>query len=112
MYKNAMVASSKRQASAMIAWLKLDPDVREAVAYGDPIQKLFSHAKLVRPSEGVQQEHTDWVLGKLVPNLCLTETTFLRAGRSRKSTSLEREQCRNTTNLQCAHPKGNAKTRT
>jgi hypothetical protein len=44
--------------------------------YGDKIDKLFSHAKLVRPSDGVHQEHTDWVLGKLVPNLCLTVSTI------------------------------------
>jgi hypothetical protein len=72
---NAMVASSKRQAEAMIAWLKLDPNQWEAVTYGQPIKKLFQHAKLVRPSEGVFKEHCDWVLGVLVPSLCLTVTT-------------------------------------
>lgn len=70
-----MVASSKRQAEAMIAWLKLDPKVWTAVAYGDPVKQLYSHAKLVRPSEGVFREHCDWVLEKLVPNLTLTVTT-------------------------------------
>jgi hypothetical protein len=70
-----MVASSKRQAEAMIAWLKLNPDEWEPVVYGEPIKKLFQHAKLVRPSEGVFKEHCDWVLEKLVPNLCLTVTT-------------------------------------
>ena len=72
---NAMVASSKKQAEAMIAWLKLNPAEWEAVAYGDHIYKMFAHAKLIRPSEGVHQEHTDWVLEKLVPYLCLTCTT-------------------------------------
>jgi hypothetical protein len=76
MYKNAMVASSKRQAAAMIAWMKLDADNWEPVAYGDPVTKLYAHAKLIRPSEGVYQEHTDWVLEKLVPNLCLTASTI------------------------------------
>jgi hypothetical protein len=72
---NAMVASSKRQAEAMVAWLKLDPNQWEPVVYGQPVKKLFQHAKLVRPSEGVLKEHCDWVLGMLVPNLCLTVTT-------------------------------------
>jgi len=76
MYKNAMVASSKTQAAAMIAWLKLDPKDWEPVVYGQPITKLYSHAKLVRPSGGVVQAHTDWVLEKLVPSLCLSATTI------------------------------------
>ncbi|MEY9178247.1 hypothetical protein [Bradyrhizobium elkanii] len=87
MYKNVMVASSKRQATAMIAWMKLDADVWEPLAYGDPVTKLYAHAKLVRPSEGVDQAHSDWVFEKLVPNLCLTATTVPRTGRSRRSTS-------------------------
>ena len=76
MYKNAMVASSKRQAEAMIAWLKLNPDDWEPLAYGAPVTKLYSHAKLVRPSEGVDQAHSDWVFEKLIPNLCLTASTI------------------------------------
>jgi hypothetical protein len=52
--QNAMVASTKKQAEAMIALL---------------------NAKLIRPSEGVERSHCDWVLGVLVPNLCLTVTT-------------------------------------
>ena len=76
MFKNVMVASSKRQADAMIAWMKLDPDVWVPIAYGDKITQLFAHAKLIRPSEGVFQEHTDWVLEKLVPQLTLTVTTI------------------------------------
>jgi hypothetical protein len=75
MHKNAMVASSKTQAAAMIAWLKLNPNDWEPIAYGEPVKKLYSHAKLVRPSEGVVQAHTDWVMGALVPNLCLTVST-------------------------------------
>lgn len=59
----------------MIAWLKLNPDEWEPVVYGEPIKKLFQHAKLVRPSGGVFKEHCDWMLEKLVPNLCLTVTT-------------------------------------
>ena len=51
--RNAMVASSKKQAAAMIAWLKLNPDAWEPVAYGDPVTKLYSHAKLVRPELAV-----------------------------------------------------------
>jgi hypothetical protein len=70
-----MVASSLRQAEAMIAWLKLDAKEWEPVVYGQSIKQLYSHAKLVRPSEGVFKEHCDWVMEKLVPNLCLTVTT-------------------------------------
>jgi hypothetical protein len=72
---NAMVASSKKQAEAMIAWLKLNPEEWVPVIYGQPIKNLYQHAKLVRPSEGVLKEHCDWVLGKLVPALCMTVTT-------------------------------------
>jgi len=72
---NAMVAATKRQAEAMIAWLKLNPHEWEPVIYGQPIKKLFGHAKLVRPSEGVERSHCDWVLEQLVPNLCLTVST-------------------------------------
>jgi hypothetical protein len=72
---SAVVASSKRQAEAMIAWLKLDPVEWVPVFYGQKINNLYQHAKLVRPSEGVFKEHCDWVLEKLVPNLCLTATT-------------------------------------
>jgi hypothetical protein len=73
--RSAMIASCKRQAEAMIAWLKLDPEEWEPIAYGDPVHKLFAHAKLVRPMSGVHQEHTDWVMDKIVPNVCLTVTT-------------------------------------
>jgi hypothetical protein len=75
MFKNVMVASSKRQAAAMVAWLKLDPDAWVLLAYGDPVSQVYAHAKLVRPSEGVDHAHADWVLEKLVPNLRLTATT-------------------------------------
>lgn len=75
MYKNAMVASSKTQAAAMIVWLKLEPTEWEPVVYGQPVTKLYTHAKLVRPSDGVVQAHTDWVLEKLVPNICMHVTT-------------------------------------
>jgi hypothetical protein len=72
---NAMVASSKTHATAMIHWLGLKPEEWEPIAYGDPIHKMFANARLVRPSEGVSQEHSDWVLEKLVPYLCLNCTT-------------------------------------
>lgn len=73
---SAMVASSKKQAQAMIAWLKLNPEEWEAIAYGDPIHKMFIHARLIRPSEGVLQEHSDWVFEKLLPYLCKSCTTI------------------------------------
>ena len=72
---SAVVASTKRQAEAMIVLLKLDPTEWVPMIYGQPINNLYQHAKLVRPSEGVLQEHCDWVLEKLVPRLCLTVTT-------------------------------------
>jgi hypothetical protein len=70
-----MVASTKRQAEAMIAMLKLDPEKWLPVTYGEPVKNLFEHAKLVRPSDGVTRAHCDWVLGELLPNLCLSVTT-------------------------------------
>lgn len=73
--RSVMIASSKRHAEAMIAWLKLKTEEWEAIAYGDKINQTFSHAKLIRPSEGLQQEHVDWILEKLIPNLRLTVTT-------------------------------------
>lgn len=74
--RNAMVASSKRHAAAMISWLKLNDKVWIPLAYGDEVKEVFQHAKIVRPSEGVLQAHCDWVLEKLVPNLALTVTTI------------------------------------
>jgi hypothetical protein len=59
----------------MIAWLRLDPTEWVPLVYGQPIKNLYQNVKLVRPTEGVVQEHTDWVLGKLVPSICLTVTT-------------------------------------
>jgi hypothetical protein len=64
---NAMVASTKRQAEAMIAMLKLNTEQWIPVTYGQPIKNLYQHAKLIRPSEGVTREHCDWVFGVLVP---------------------------------------------
>jgi hypothetical protein len=72
---NAMVASTKRQAEAMIAMLKLNPEQWIPVIYGQEIKNLYQHAKLIRPSDGVTRAHCDWVLGVLVPQLCLTVTT-------------------------------------
>jgi hypothetical protein len=60
----------------MIAWLKLSDADWEAVVYGQPITKLYSYARLIRPSDGVHQVHTDWVLEKLIPSICLTATTI------------------------------------
>lgn len=73
---NAVVASTKRQAEAMIVLLKLDPTEWVPVLYGQPINNLYHHAKLVRPSEGVVKEDCDWVLQMLVPHTCMTITTI------------------------------------
>jgi hypothetical protein len=76
---NAMVASTKKQAEALIAILarrgEIEPNQWIPVTYGQEIKNLYQHAKLIRPSEGVTKEHCDWVLGMLVPHLCLTVTT-------------------------------------
>jgi hypothetical protein len=72
---NAMVADTKKAAEAMIAWLRLDPKQWEPVVYGQVVTKLYSNAKLIRPISGVHQAHTDWVLEKLIPNLCLSVST-------------------------------------
>ncbi|WP_316207415.1 hypothetical protein [Bradyrhizobium sp. SZCCHNR3118] len=69
MFKNVMVASSKLHASTMIAWMKLDPEIWLPLAYGDRVTQVFNFAKLVRPGEGIEQAHLDWVLEQLVPNL-------------------------------------------
>ncbi|WP_315729828.1 hypothetical protein [Bradyrhizobium sp. SZCCHNRI2010] len=74
--RNAMVADTKKHAEAMIAWLRFDPNQWEAMAYGQPVHQLYSNAMLIRPARGVEQEHTDWVLEKLVPNLCLRVQTL------------------------------------
>lgn len=73
---NAMVADTKTHADAMIVWMRLDPKQWEAVAYGQPVNKLYGNAMLVRPIGGVEQAHTDWVLEKLVPHLCLAVQTL------------------------------------
>ena len=76
---NVMVASTKRHAEAMIAAFarrkEIDPNQWIPVTYGQDLKSLYQHAKLIRPSEGVTQEHCDWVLGMLVPHLCLTVMT-------------------------------------
>ncbi|WP_316196594.1 hypothetical protein [Bradyrhizobium sp. SZCCHNS3053] len=73
--RNAMIASTKVQAVAMIDLLKLNPEEWEPITYGQPIKRLVGHAKLVRPSDGMERAHVDWILSALVPNLCLTATT-------------------------------------
>jgi hypothetical protein len=72
---NAMVADTKKAAEAMIAWLRLDPKQWESVVYGHVVPTLYSNAQLVRQISSVQQAHTDWVLEKLIPNLCLSVST-------------------------------------
>lgn len=66
---NVVVAGTKTHAQAMIKWMRLDPDVWDAVAYGDPINKIYYSAKIVRPVEGIEQRHYDWVLEKLIPSV-------------------------------------------
>jgi hypothetical protein len=67
--RNAIVADSKAHASAMIAWLKLDPKLWEPVVYGQDIKVVYQDAKLIRPLSGVEQQHSDWVFEKLVPSI-------------------------------------------
>ncbi|MGJ4945092.1 hypothetical protein ACQR1W_31335 [Bradyrhizobium sp. HKCCYLS1011] len=65
----AMVADSKKHAEVMIAWHNLDPKEWEALAYGQPVTKLYSVAFIIRPLRGIEQHHTDWVLEQLVPSV-------------------------------------------
>jgi hypothetical protein len=74
--RSAIVADSKAHASAMIAWLKLDPTIWEPIVYGQEIKVLYQHAKLVRPLGGIEKQHADWVFAKLVPSLTETCSTL------------------------------------
>ena len=53
----------------MIAWLRLDPIEWVPVVYGQKLANLYQHVKLVRPTEGVHQVHSDWVLEHLIPHV-------------------------------------------
>lgn len=70
--KSVIVASSKKHAETMIGWLKLDPEIWVGMAYGDPVIQMYTEAKLIRPSEGINQGLSDWILEKLLPYICLT----------------------------------------
>lgn len=73
--KNVMVASTKSHARAMIAWLKLNGEEWEPIAYGDVPKEVYRHAKLVRPTEEINQTHSDWVFGTMLPNIAMSVTT-------------------------------------
>lgn len=66
---NVVVAGTKKHAEAMIKWLKLDPDIWDAMAYGDSVIKTYYSAKIVRPVEGVEKRHYDWLVTRLIPSV-------------------------------------------
>jgi hypothetical protein len=67
--RNIVVADSRKHAEAVIAWCKLDREIWEPVAYGETLAGRYDYARIVRPSEGVQNGHLDWILEILVPSV-------------------------------------------
>lgn len=67
--RNVIAASSVRHAQAMIRWCKLDKAVWRPVAYGDTLDEMFLHARIVRPLGGMTKPHFDWMLEMLVPHV-------------------------------------------
>jgi len=74
--RSVIVAGSRLHAAAMIRWLRLDPKVWQPLAYGDGVEGTFEFARIVRPSEGVTEDHQTWVFQSLIPNICLTTTAI------------------------------------
>jgi hypothetical protein len=65
---NIVVAETVAHAKAMIGWLGLDHSWHP-VAYGEDLFIRYQYAKVVRPFNGATDEHVDWILEQLVPNL-------------------------------------------
>ncbi len=65
---NVVVASTKKHAYAIKAWMNLGV-TWDAIAYGDPVIKIYNQCKLVRPLSGIEQADYDWVLEKLIPSI-------------------------------------------
>lgn len=66
---NVLVADSVTHANALIRWLVLDEDSWIGAAYGKPLKSIYERAILARPLSGVTEEHTDWILGHLIPRI-------------------------------------------
>ncbi|MCB1466621.1 MAG: hypothetical protein KDK08_05620 [Rhizobiaceae bacterium] len=65
---NAMVASNKRHAEAMIRWLALDAKEWTPVTYGDSMAgKTFAKAMCLRPVSGDVQLEASWLAEQLRP---------------------------------------------
>jgi hypothetical protein len=67
--RNIVVADSRKHAAAVIAWGKLDPDQWEVAAYGEPLAGRYDYARIVRPAQGIEHAHLDWILEVLVPKV-------------------------------------------
>lgn len=59
--RNIIVADSLAHAGAMMRWENLDPLAWIPAVYGDTLQGLFLHAKLIRPLRGFHEFHGFWL---------------------------------------------------
>ena len=65
---SAMIGATLTHAKAMITWLKLDPKLWRAVAYGQSINGArFMTAMCIRPISGVTPDHAAWLAHELRP---------------------------------------------
>lgn len=65
---NIVVAENIAHARAVIGWLGLGTNWHP-VAYGEKLDIRYDYAKIVRPLGGIEEDHLDWILEELVPNL-------------------------------------------
>jgi hypothetical protein len=70
---NVVFAANKTHALAMIQWLRLDSTLWHANEYGGNMRKDYDRAILVRPVDGVTQEHFLWVTQVLAPRMRSTD---------------------------------------
>lgn len=68
-FSNAVFASNKTHALAMIRWLDLEPGIWHANSYGAKLRDRYDKAILVRPVDGVTQDHFAWISGFLIPRM-------------------------------------------
>jgi hypothetical protein len=66
---NVVVADSRLHAEAIIRWAGLNPENWVPGAYGKKLNGLYDQALLVRPLAGITEEHSDWIIGYLVPRV-------------------------------------------
>lgn len=67
--KNLVVADTLFHANTMIRWLKLDTAVWQPKAYGSGFAGPVMDVILINPARGVQQEHINWIVEKLLTNV-------------------------------------------